>query len=331
MYRFRPGRAVLAAAALTVCRAALAEPADEAAPAATPPARAELSERSREQELILQSRLPASEQQELQGDDERFLALWLPALSESAEGTVILLPGYGEHADHPAMAGPLRQRLPAAGWNSLSISLPDEPSSLARRPSEPDGAAPDPSEPTPEAAPGEGEGEKQARVPVEQAQMPDPAASTDTPPVAAEEVPDENAHAERIFARIDAAIAFAQTQQSRQIVLVGQGTGGHWAARYAAERKPAALHRLALISPRSPSARSQAQTPGGLPQIAVGDFFYRERLGEQSAARQRLLASQRSRHGQYHQVALQALPGDREAEREQLFRRLRGWLSPQPD
>ncbi|VTL99672.1 hydrolase [Pseudomonas aeruginosa] len=37
-------------------------------------------------------------------------------------------------------------------------------------------------------------------------------------------------------------------------------------------------------------------------------------------------AGKRQKHPAYIQVAMQALPADPEAEQEQLYRRIRGWL-----
>jgi hypothetical protein len=342
MHRFRLGRALLFGATLAWPASPFAEPVD-AEPAATEPTateqapaepRSAQTERSQEQEMILQRQLPASEQRELQAGEEAFLALWLPALGEQAEGTVILVPGYGQHANHPNAIGPLRNRLPDAGWNSLSISLPDALNGLPPSAgTEPETAAAPPqtieqSETSEQSAPEDPAAPE--RLPIEQSQMPpasiDAAAEPGTPPGHPEQL-----HAERIFARIDAAVAFAQSEQSAQIVLAGTGTGAYWAARYTTEHPAGAVQRLALISLRSPTARALAQEPAALPDLPTLDLFYRNRSDEQSAARQRQLASQRQKHKHYQALGLQALPADRDAEREQLYRRLRGWLSPLQD
>lgn len=346
MYRSRLGHALLLGAVLTLPSGAFGEPVEEtpATPGnAAAESRAGLTERSREQELILQRQLPVSQQRQLQGQQETFLALWLTALTDEPAGTLILVPGYGQHADHPTVIGPLRHKLPGAGWNSLSISLPDAPgigprpansppdatpTAATDAPAEPEAQAPAAPEAEPEAAIPTGQ---PVRVPVEQTQMEqEPAPNVET--IEATETPDEaqpdQAHVERIFARIDAAIAFAEAEQSGEIVLAGNGSGAYWAARYAAERRPPALQRLALLSLRAPAARTLAQEPMALPDIPTGDFFYRNRSDEQAAARQRLHASQRLKQQNYRQVGLQAVPADPEIQREQLFRRLRGWLSP---
>lgn len=332
MQRFRLGHALLIGATLALPAALRAEPTTEAAAREQPAAqRGSLEERSREQELILQRQLPASEQRELQAGEESFLALWLPALTEQTAGTVILVPGYGQHANHPNVIGPLRSRLPEAGWNSLSISLPDALNAIppgrdteaGKTATPPD--TPAPADTTEQSAPVEPT--TPDRLPVEQSQMP-PTSIDSMPEPSPPPGHPEQVHAERVFARIDAAIAAAKKEQSAQIVLAGSGTGAYWAARYANEKPAGGAQRLALISLRSPTARALAQSPAPLPDLPTVDIFYRNRSDEQSAARQRQLASQRLKRKDYQAIGLQALPADREAEREQLYRRLRGWLSP---
>jgi hypothetical protein len=38
-------------------------------------------------------------------------------------------------------------------------------------------------------------------------------------------------------------------------------------------------------------------------------------------------ASKRQKHPSYIQIAMKALPGNRETEQEQLYRRIKGWLT----
>ena len=81
-----------------------------------------------------------------------------------------------------------------------------------------------------------------------------------------------------------------------------------------------------------------AQTPlNGKPElaqltptlkVATADFFYNDKELARSAALARLQASKRLKSARFTQVSLKALPGNSTAEQEQLFRRVRGWLSP---
>ncbi|MBO6279313.1 MAG: DUF3530 family protein, partial [Pseudomonas sp.] len=139
------------------------------------------------------------------------------------------------------------------------------------------------------------------------------------------------ADAERIFARIDAALAFAQQQHMRSIVLLGHGTGGYWATRYLNEKHPTQVQKLILVSAQTP-----AQVLPDLNQltptlsVALLDVFYKDKPLMRKAALQRLQASKRMNRSNFNQLGLLAIAGNREGEQEQLFRRVRGWLSPQP-
>ncbi len=81
--------------------------------------------------------MPEDGQQILKAGDESFLTLWLPANTAEAEGVVILVPGDGESPDWPQAIGPLRRKLPDAGWQTLSLALPDPQSTApVTRPAE---------------------------------------------------------------------------------------------------------------------------------------------------------------------------------------------------
>lgn len=183
--------------------------------------------------------MPPQEQQQLQAGDESFLALWKPANSAEPQGLVIIVPGAGETADWPQAIGPLRQKLPDAAWGSLSLSLPDL--SLDTLPPRvmqaPDAAVDTSSKDASSAAP----------KPIEQAAS---AEAEGTDPVVVPGVDEQDkTDATRIFARIDAAVAYAQTQNARSVVLLGHGTGAWWAARYLSENNQPRC-RNSLWSPR---------------------------------------------------------------------------------
>ena len=300
-------------------------PADE--PAKTEPVvRQPLLERSQEDATALERQLPAHEQQQLQAGDDSFLALWKPANSIDPAGAVIIVPGAGETADWPQAIGPLRNKLPDVNWASLSLSLPDMQSEASQaRVDEPQKA------PTPDAPDSSSKDASTTAKPIEQAasvgtENPAP----DLTPVASQE--DMNkADAERIFARIEAGIAFAQQQNVRSIVLLGHGTGAYWAARYIAEKQPAQVGKLIMVAAQTP-VQAQADLSQMTPNLKVAllDVFYKDNALPRKAALERLQASKRVNGGNFTQVGLSAMPGNRDASQEQLYRRIRGWLSPQP-
>ncbi|WP_296269947.1 alpha/beta hydrolase family protein [Pseudomonas sp. UBA6323] len=274
-----------------------------------------LPERSVSDAQTLERRLDKREQQLLQAGAESFLALWLPANVGEPSGAVILVPDDVENADGAAAVGPLRRKLPDAGWHSLSLTLPD-----------PDG------DPLPlrstTAAPAEIETPSTESAP---ATEPPP----ETPDDGAQQVDDSaispeqrrQAHVERVMARLEAAIAFAEQQQAREIVLLGHGSGAYWAARYLSERKPANVHNLLMVAAELPAgfAPPLDELVAQLP-VASGDFYYKDQATDRSAALKRLQASKRAKLPTYIQVSMKALPGNLDVQQEQLYRRLRGWL-----
>ncbi|WP_426106106.1 alpha/beta hydrolase family protein [Pseudomonas sp. TWR1-1-3] len=289
-----------------------------------PAVRAPLPERSQEDAAALERQLPQHEQQQLQAPNDSFLALWKPANSSAPEGAVIIIPGAGETADWPLTVSPLRNKLPDANWASLSLSLPDMQSEA----SQPREAEPE----KPPAAIATDSSSKAATTtakPIEQAAS-DGTESTE--PEAAQTGQDlDKADAERIFARIDAAIAFAQHQNMRTIVLLGHGSGAYWASRYISTKHPAQIQKLIMVSARKPvlTEPDLSQLTPAL-NVALLDIFYKDQPLAREAALQRLQASKRANGSNFKQVGLLATPGNRDGEQEQLFRRVRGWLSPQP-
>jgi len=298
-----------------------AQPAGEAAPERQP-----LAERSATEAVALEQRLPAEEQQQLQAGAETFLALWQPANVGEPSGVVILLPGAGETADWPQAIGPLRRKLPDAGWHSLSLSLPDPqddtpPASPAAAANTAEPSAAPAATDTPPAAPAAAGSAETSSAET----AAEPAPPTPTTPASPEE--QRKVHAERVLARIQAAVAFAQQQQARSIVLLGHGSGAYWAARYLAERQPPQIHNLVLVAAAVPPGLTPVleELVPGL-KLATGDFYYQDQAADRTAALKRQQAGKRQKHPAYIQVAMKALPGNPAAEQEQLYRRIRGWL-----
>lgn len=302
------------------------------APPETEPAIAEpevrplLQERSQEDAAALERQVAQDEQQLLQAGQDSFLALWKPANSSEPSGAVIIVPGAGENADWPVTVGPLRRKLPDANWASLSLSLPDMQSTASQpRPVEQEKP---PAEPAPNSS---SKDASTTAKPIEQAASAG-TDSTSTPLQTSESFKAmSTADAARIYARIDAALAFAQQQNMRTVVLLGNGTGAYWAARYISERKPPQIAKLILVAAATPD-QVKPELSQLTPNLTVGllDVFYKDTVLARKSALQRLQASKRANRQNVVQVGLIAMPGNREAEQEQLMRRVRGWLSPKP-
>lgn len=303
------------------------KPAAAAEATAAPTPRPPLLERSQEEAQALERLVPKAEQQTLQAGADSFLALWKPANDSDPKGAVIIVPGAGENADWPNTVGPLRRKFPDIGWHSLSLSLPDllADSSQARVEATP---AAEPTKGTGETAPvKDTPADANANVAQATAADADTAESTD-----AEQASEQNdqADAERIFARLDAAVAYAQQHNARSIVLIGHGSGAYWAARYLSEQQPPQVQKLVMIAAQTP-ARVEHDLESLTPTLKVptADLYYATRTADRNAAAQRLQASKRQKDSQYKQLSLIAMPANKEAEQEQLFRRVRGWMAPQ--
>ncbi len=305
---------------LLVTSAFSVQAADAPAPAAEKPAeRQPLPERSLEEASALERKIPQQEQQQLQAGSDSFLALWKPANSAEPEGVVIIVPGAGENADWPQAIGPLRRKLPDANWGTLSLSLPDiSVDTLPPR------AAPAPAATVDTSSKDAATADK----PIEQAASAE-AEGTDPAVVPGADEQDKT-DASRIFARIDAAVAFAQTQSARSIVLAGHGTGAWWAARYLSEKQPAQVQKLVMMAGKTPAARTpDLQQLAPTLKVPTADVFYQDSPQDRKNAQERAQAAKRAKNDGYKQVSLKTVPGNSAAEQEQLYRRVRGWLSPQ--
>jgi pimeloyl-ACP methyl ester carboxylesterase len=294
--------------------------ATEKAAEEKPVERQPLPERSQEEAAALERKIPAQQQQQLQAGSDSFLALWKPANTAEPKGAVIIIPGAGETADWPQAIGPLRRNLPNAEWSSLSITLPDLQS---------DAMAPRVVElpPVPKT-PDVGSKDSTTAAPIEQAAGGE--ADVVDKPVAETSEEQSKADAERIFARLDSAIAFAEQQSARSIVVLGHGTGAYWAARYLSERQPPQVERFLMVAAQTPTqAKPELDELAPSLKLPTADIFYMDKPLDRNAALARLQASKRLKTSAFSQVSLKALPGDDKAQQEQLVRRVRGWLNPQ--
>ena len=311
-------------------------PATEPSSAARPP----LPARSEAMASDLRREIPGDEQIMLASGKERVLALWHPANVGTPRGVVILLPGDGESADWPRAVGPLRRGLPDHGWHTLSLTLPDpeRPIRVVSETPEVDATPPEEEPQALDEAPDEPPSED--NPPIETPYLPEQAAIAPEEPPGEEVEPEPAEQAEeepevldlagRIDQRIEAALELARSRQAATIVLLGHGSGAYWAARYIQLQQPGDVSHLLAIQPRQP-ADAELALERLLPElgIATGDFYYKDSRAASDQARQRLNASRRLAHQAYSQTGLVPLAADRQAEQQQLLRRVRGWLDRQ--
>ncbi len=291
--------------------------------------------------------LDADQLVDLSTPAEHFSALFLAANTAQVQGVVILLPGVEESFDWPITIGPLRRKLPDAGWHTLSLNLPTVPATellagqtiaepvaeqiivYAAQPEEPEPPSidePEPLEPEPEA---DDEVEEELADKSSSAEPPAATFATIAPPSKPKPMPIPD-YPQRISNFIDAAVTHAQTLNPAEIIILGHHEGAHWALDYAAKNatRIATPMRIGLIAPRSSDLLQvsyenliEANTQH------LADFYYKNLAAEHKAAQQRLHASRRANLQHYHQVALTTASGVQAIEQERLFRRVKGWLN----
>lgn len=274
---------------------------------------------------------------------EHFSALFLPANTAKPHGMVILLPGAEESFDWPLVVGPLRRKLPDAGWHTLSLNLPELPSPALPSPAVTASMVAEqipvaPPEPFIEPDLTDSISDEEEDVGAEPEPDPEPVTPESSPPaIDADEVTEEPiappaivipAYPQRITNFIDAAIAYAQTFGAKEIILLGHREGAHWALIYQHEYGATQPLRTVLIAPRSSDLiHLSYETLIEASIVPIADFYYKNAATERQAAKQRLQASRRTAVKGYHQVGLTSAAGTIEHEQEQLFRRVKGWLN----
>lgn len=292
--------------------------------------------------------LDADQLVDLSTPAEHFSALFLAANTAQAHGVVILLPGLEETFDWPIAIGPLRRKLPNAGWHTLSLNLPTAPAAglsvgritagpvaeqiivYAPMPEEAEPQAIDEPEPIEPEAVDETEADEESMD--EEPAGEDPAQATFatiSPPSKPKPMPIPD-YPQRISNFIDAAVAHAQTLDAAEIILLGHHEGAHWALDYATKNAAAMSTpmRIGLIAPRSSDLLTVSyESLIEASSLHLADFYYKDNATEHKAAQQRLHASRRANLQQYHQVALANASGVQDIEQERLFRRVKGWLN----
>ncbi|MNI86137.1 hypothetical protein D3C73_1432010 [compost metagenome] len=114
-------------------------------------------------------------------------------------------------------------------------------------------------------------------------------------------------------------------------MLLGHGTGAYWAARYLSEKQPSQVEKFVMVAAQAPTAvKPELVELTPTLKLPTADIFYVDKRLDRNAALERLQASKRLKASAYSQVSLKTIPGNGKDEQEQLVRRVRGWLNPQP-
>ncbi len=286
-------------------------PANDAA-AAERGERTESPTRNALYQQALERKLPTEEQRQLDFHGESQLGLYLPAARPKALGGVLLIAGPGEHADWPELIGPARRRLSDAGWNTLSISLPEAPLS------------PSTAEPEVPATAADTEGSDEQENPLLAADN-----QPDQPPVPSTATADSSAdYAKRCMQLIQAAWQVLAAENNEHITLITRADAGYWALRAAsppASQQPP--HAVILFKPRDPLIEGQ---PSLNLLLEKWDKPLLELLAAGSPqgaiqAREHQRIAQRTGHSLYQQWDIDYLRDSVLAD-DMLQKRLQGWL-----
>lgn len=291
---------------------------------------------------------------ELQAGEETFLGLFRPEHTPEAHGALIILHIEDGHPDWPMVVNPVRTQMPDYGWATLSVAIPSPgPMELPERtlPATQVLAGMPPSEEDEEPAEG-GAAEDDAEVPAEEeapaeevvpdeegdelgaAEGAEDSADSDTwPPEKPEfiETEDFGPLADRVDARIDAAMMHLMSKGYEQIVFVGHGVGGVWIMDYLKDHPVEPDQAAVMIQPRMPHRDIGVDLPALLleQQRPILDLYYDDHRFNKAFAVERANFAGRSGNPFYRQTRLGGLglqSGQTDAKDRRVVQSLRGWL-----
>ncbi len=295
----------------------------------------------------------------LNANQEEFLSLYRPEHTPKAHGALVILHIEDGHPDWPMVVNPVRTQMPDFGWATLSVAIPSPgpaeipertlPATLVLT------GMPKTEESEEEAPAEEGEGaegeeglaeDAPEEAPAEPETVPDEEGDelgeeggeggepkADWPPPKPTFVPveDKGPLADRIDARINAAVSHLLGQGYEQIVFVGHGVGALWIMDYLKDNPAPPEQAVVMIQPRMPQRNIEVDLPSLLleQQRPILDLYYDDNRFDQAFARDRANFARRSGNPHYRQTRLGGLglqSGQSEAKDRRVVQSLRGWL-----
>lgn len=281
--------------------------------------------------------------------EERFLALYRPALQPVAEGAVLILHARGQHPHWPDSASVLSQALAQHGWTTLALSLPQGlGQTIPERPSSPaDTNTEAPSEASGEADAGDSSSAKQ---PPEKAKQADgntepkapTAASEDNPPPAEPQQQHRPAQDPEPIAqrRLGLAYDYLRQQGLLNLVLLGEGHGALRALEFMnalpqlppsqeGNRVAGPVAALVLINPQNRRQRATDLDLAKLlekPGMPVLDIYYDDSSDAKKQAKRRRDYARRAGYQHYRQRSLPPLHSPLAGGENHLSKTVRGFL-----
>lgn len=272
--------------------------------------------------------LPDAELRWLEGGQGEFPALYLPENTGQPQGGVVILHGYWRHLDWPETIKPLRESLPDHGWHTLSLSLPPPPPGAKPPPSE--RAMPSKPAMTAAADATAADAAEPDAAPADAAGTPGDGAADDASAGSEPTTDAATAYREEIDARIQAGITWLNQQGIFNIVILGQESGGAWAARYFSTVDRAVAAGLVLIDAQERVAGVEQDLTDYL-VATTGDRRAMIDLHETGPVANRVAETRqntmrRKRMANFRQVKIMGRVTQVGENEGQLTRIVRGWL-----
>ena len=287
----------------------------------------------------------------LEANQEEFLALYRPENTPKAHGALVILHIEDGHPDWPMVVNPVRTQMPDFGWATLSVAIPSPgPAEIPERTLPATQilvGIPEDEEDEEELSDAEGDlDEESVADVVEPETAPDEegdelgdteegegGVKADWPPPKPTFLPveDKGPLADRIDARIRAAVSHLQAQGYEQIVYVGHGVGAVWIMDYLKDNPAPPEQAVVMIQPHMPQRNIEVDLPSLLltQQRPILDLYYDDNRFDKLFAEERANFARRSGNPYYRQTRLGGLglqSGQTQAKDRRVVQSLRGWL-----
>jgi len=261
---------------------------------------------------------------ELPGTTTHHSALYLPANAKTAKGLIVFVPGLFETADSVTNIAQLRRAVTDKGWHSLSLNLPDPEFEPLRIDS---AAISLPDTDSSEATADDTLAEESGAAAVSEPFLDNTSAAISAGEVLANEAaePEIEDYVKTIEQLLDATLAYAANQQTKELIFIAQHEGAYWLLDYLTTHNNQPVNAILLINPRYPEHATQkfASFITEL-DISTVDFYSTRITAQANEAKERLNASKRKAKSHYQQFKVHA--ADEQASQKKAQSKVLGWL-----
>lgn len=295
-----------------------------------------------------------------EGQESRFLGLFTPEHGEKPQGYALILHDNQQHPDWPGLIRTLRLQLPAGGWSTLSISLPDQwhiPTPPPRTdeeyivaPANNEGATSAPETEVSEEDTPANEAESEAPVnemAAASAELPSPSENQEMGNETAEEVtasePDSAGprpsftqlsveypvdETPSIFKqRVQEALDYLKAKDPMPIIIVSIGSSATMMAKQAHELRMKDIAGLVVIDPATIklTTSNDFDPDGDAPGLRIPVLDISPQFNPRSNPKQRKQNAKRQTRKTYEQHTISGANEDFKGHEDQIVKRIRGW------